>query len=421
MKKTISFLLPLLLGVSCTQEDLVPTPKGDKQTESNQITLQQAQTNAIDFVVEHARATRGSIQLPQVGECFTVTSGRDSRTQNSELVADDTLYHIINFADSAGFVIAGADKRAPEVYAYVPQGNYNPNSRVSRASASGSSMIGDEPPGFENFINNLGDYAKKLPIDVRLPIDNVQKERLEGDIAPPSFYHSVEPRLPHQWHQRGIFRRYCPDNCIAGCVMVASALACNYVAMPKSFNGIALDWAAIDQGKTEYQWRNIPEMDQLAQFIRYLGKKLDADYTPGDPNKNLLGASTGADSDDAIEYLQDIGVNATDLRDYKASDAVEQLLTKNCILYMRGNTDRASLLGLTLWYKNGHAWIADGAIHKRQGWSTDAFLHINWGWGTRIGYYHTDILDYNQEVSKPTRSDASHYKYNLEISVICKP
>jgi len=135
-------------------------------------------------------------------------------------------------------------------------------------------------------------------------------------------------------------------------------------------------------------------------------------------------------------------------------EKVTNCLDKGWPVIMRGNRTKKKFI--VTWYKNGHAWLADGYVHQRiakssrltyvvvevddetgrggcrfeheGGGSTVTeyqYLHLNWGWGTSSnGYFSKDVF-YAKEryelgsdgkyVRNETDND-NNYKYNLEIA-----
>ena len=70
----------------------------------------------------------------------------------------------------------------------------------------------------------------------------------------------------------------------------------------------------------------------------------------------------------------------------------------------------------------GHGWVVDGYIFKKDGINKSYYLHCNWGHGggylCKNGYFLSTLLDDEKEPDYDddftTRS--SHYKYSLQTS-----
>ena len=83
--------------------------------------------------------------------------------------------------------------------------------------------------------------------------------------------------------------------------------------------------------------------------MRYWGVVFNANYTTN---------GTGVVSTYAIQELRQLGFNATFLKDYNATNIMNDLKQGNKIVYMRGIEGYNS--------EGGHGWVFDGYIFKRK-------------------------------------------------------
>ena len=426
MRKNFFLLIvPLLLG-ACSQEADIELANSTK-TSTTRISLEQAKANAIDFAMRSKRHTRSNAAVVSVGNAYPVTAGMNTtRATSNGVSVGDTLFYVINFANNEGFVVAGADTRGEEVYVYVPQGNYVRNARMVRSNLE----IGNT--GFDEYMRRLETAILEIdPTDNDIPIKKRQEDDWtkpkQGAYKPlPDFYKEIGPLLSSEWGQSYPYNKYCPKYCPTGCAITALAQACLFVQQPKSFDGIDLDWAAIDKAckKGGFALSNSEELDRVAKFMRYLGIQLNANYSP---------TGTGAKSKDAVAYLHRIGVRASNLNTYRAHGMDDELLKGGRIVWMEGcdtRIDRSWLVGDK--YEGGHAWLADGAVTLRKNGKESEYIHINWGWSSRRdgvgyrdynGYYSPWVLDSRKEDNqKPTRSNQKGlYQYKIRTSTISKP
>lgn len=424
MRKFFLLIVPLLLG-ACSQEADIELANSTK-TSTTRISLEQAKANAIDFAMRSKRHTRSNAAVVSVGNAYPVTAGMNTtRATSNGVSVGDTLFYVINFANNEGFVVAGADTRGEEVYVYVPQGNYVRNARMVRSNLE----IGNT--GFDEYMRRLETAILEIDrTDNDIPIKKRQEDDWtkpkQGAYKPlPDFYKEIGPLLSSEWGQRYPYNKYCPKYCPTGCTITALAQACLFVQQPKSFDGIDLDWAAIDKAckKDGFALSNSEELDRVAKFMRHLGIQLDAKYSP---------EGTSAPSNNALHYLRCKGVRASNLNTYRAHGMDDELLKGGRIVWMEGcdtRIDRSWLKGDK--YDGGHAWLADGAVTLRKNGKESEYIHINWGWSSRRdgvgynynGYYSPWVLDSTRgDNQKPTRSNQKGlYQYKIRTSTISKP
>ena len=151
----------------------------------------------------------------------------------------------------------------------------------------------------------------------------------------------------------------------------------------------------------------------VAHLMRSLGLAFGAEYESG---------GTGVDSDDAIEYMQNVGYNVSDLDDYDVNNVVNNLKCGNKIVYMNGYARYYHVGFFIRKYVDGHAWVVDGYIDEVKNNKQSYYLHCNWGWGgTKNGYFLNNV--FNAEQNPPYNDNAQtrgNYQYNLETAIFTK-
>lgn len=123
----IIFGLVILLATACEDQCLQTQrpPSSSQSIISHTIPLDSAINNMWDFIQvmdnDKGRSVKTHIDIAQI-----ITVPSDSKLSRAE--ENDTLLYIVNFADSAGFVILAADDRVDEsVIAYGSAGNLSLN------------------------------------------------------------------------------------------------------------------------------------------------------------------------------------------------------------------------------------------------------------------------------------------------------
>lgn len=175
-----------------------------------------------------------------------------------------------------------------------------------------------------------------------------------------------------------------------------------------------MNWGMIKTECINHGGAPTSTQDQVAHLMRSLGLAFGAEYESG---------GTGVDSDDAIEYMQNVGHNVSDLDDYDVDNVVNNLKSGNKIVYMRGNARYYHVGFVFRKYVDGHAWVVDGYIDQVKNNQQSYYLHCNWGWGgTKNGYFLHNV--FNVEQNPPYDDNAqtrgNNYQYNLETAIFTK-
>ena len=432
MKKVTYAILIAIVLASCSSNEQEYIEKKrvspTVETPSFKTTVEEASEIALDFANKmEAKSNTRVIKKKSVANVEALRASSVQTRSSINTMGIDTLFYIVNFADSSGFAIVSADKRTDPLYAIIDEGNYNIKELDKEDNA-----------GFLQFLDRA--ISKELD-DIRNYHGKEQTRTIyiwEFNLWEITDY--VAPILKTKWGQGSgnpnSYGRYCPNK-ITGCVITAAAQILAHYGTPRSVGvsddnnpaGITvLHWDRILADSEANGGRLDPDktpesMNEIAHLCRCLGELLDADYS--DPNQ------TGVKSSKFIKWLPKVGLHATKLRYYNEEDII-QTIKEGQPVFGRGNQGYKDKIFWTE-YTGGHAWIYDGylvyswGIDPKDKEKTALFIHCNWGWnGFRNGYYLSEnfltskgpgIID-NTDITRS--GNKGDYVYNLQYSVIWK-
>lgn len=406
--RTRYLIITLLVGcllVACSQDES-NVSVGNSLSTSHRISMEEAKKNALDFASKVNSGTRStkSLEIENI-QAIALTGALTRSISDSTNL--DTLLYIVNFSDSAGFVIAGTDDRENSIYAYVEDGNYSWEETDSMNA------------GFSSFIYALLE-SKSLDYN-NAPMDQIGEGGGGAGSHIPNRFNVMRPLLVTKWEQGYPYNLYTPNG-YTGCVVTAISQICSFLERPvnvqwsyNNANGSAtMNWGMIKTECINHGGAPTSTQDQVAHLMRSLGLAFGAEYESG---------GTGVDSDDAIEYMQNVGHNVSDLDDYDVDNVVNNLKSGNKIVYMRGNARYYHVGFVFRKYVDGHAWVVDGYIDQVKNNQQSYYLHCNWGWGgTKNGYFLHNV--FNAEQNPPYDDNAqtrgNNYQYNLETAIFTK-
>ncbi len=332
---------------------------------------------------------------------------------------EDTLFYVVNFADSTGFALVEADtsSRTPLI-AVTEQGNYTPGEVTNT--------------GFDDYIELLSQNSTREHI--LLPIDTTVLGRMYSELeeGPETI---VEPLLEVEWGQNEPYNEYCYTEdgykAVTGCVPTAIAQILSYYEYPTTLTlthplrgdltSITLDWDQI-----KYHQKNNMDVygcwcadhTPMQHLFRQIGELSETEYLM------INGKPVGqTDSSNVISTFQALGYFGAGYYSY-LKETVWNELDVSRPVYCRGNDSNKG---------KGHAWVIDGyhyqlrimktyqegvggrvpTLIREDDWSYD-WLHINWGWdGNCNGFYNAGVF-------APT--DGSYdFDYNIQILINIKP
>lgn len=334
---------------------------------------------------------------------------------------EDTLFYVVNFADSTGFALVEADTTSPTpLIAVTEQGNYTPGEVTNT--------------GFDDYIELLSQNSTRSAI--MLPEDTTTLRRMYSELeeGPETI---VEPLLEVEWGQHEPYNYHCYNSDgngtsrgVAGCAPVAIAQILSYHEYPltlelthpyaDSLGTITLDW---DQLKTHTKTiEDTPcsctdDHFTLPHLLRQIGQLAGTSYflDVGSTNKSNI-----------PPVFQALGYTVGEYVTFSQEATFAELDASRPILCKGNNAADPS---------SGHAWVIDGyhyqyrimrtyqegvgnrlpTLISEEDWSYN-WLHVNWGWdGNYNGYYKTGVF-YIEECDPP-----KVYNDNLEILTNVQP
>lgn len=419
---SVALLTTTLLCASCQKEDAVVTSdvstavKSEVQASKN---LHVSYKDAIQIATEAVAMLEGDAQtrsaVKRRVDLSKVKYHITPQTRSGE--GGDTLYYVVNYADSAGFALVSTTRADGDpLIAVTEQGNFTPGEETGN-------------PGFDMYISLLNDRPSPKPEGPTSPIDTT----FQG-FGP--FYETVvmsesevEPMLVVRWGQWYPYNEYSGHLTYpAGCVAIALAQIMSYYEYPTSFirtydesNSIqSLNWPAIKLYPNILQC-GLNNQQSTAHLIREIGEKVGIQYG---------NQGSGASETTVLDSLYLFGYS-TDalLNDYRLN-LVTPELNNNRPVYMRGTQLDAD---------SGHAWVVDGYYSRHEKLieyyetsmggdrtimsetpiSTN-HLHINWGnHGKANGYYNAGVFDYDEYIRLDEGVDTlSGPAYSVSLQVI---
>ncbi|MDR2010345.1 MAG: C10 family peptidase [Bacteroidales bacterium] len=387
----------------------------------------------------------------------------------------DTVAYIFNFGDEEGYAIVSADTRIEDpILAYT---------------GGGKLLDTIDNPGVILFLEGTEDYVVHSIVEAEQKRDSLIGsiiDKLNGEnesetkaINPRDYLldeqsfrvtttgtwstiSRVYPLSPVEWGQGNnnnepFWRNVRYKNCTAGtspagCVAVAIAHIMSYWKYPASINGKNFNWTELNRYTGDvssirlnnyktWNWTDrisaAPSaiQTQAANLMENIGSKIGMKYSCGVSEANTA---------NAVSYLRTIGYQGGGSGIEYNYNTIVASLDKNQPVIIRGDsykTTKKYLWGLitSSSYSNGHAWVIDGYLNRRQtvtttvelilrgkvtGRSTSItynysnYLHHNWGWhGTDNGYYVSGSFDSNATaVASDTKSgEEGNFQYEVKI------
>ncbi|MBR3886748.1 MAG: C10 family peptidase [Alistipes sp.] len=414
---SVALMTTTLLGTSCQKEEMVVTSqvttaeKKAQTVKSLRVSYKDAIQIATDAV---AMLDKGATTRSDVRRRVDLSKVRyhiTPQTRSGE--GSDTLYYVVNYADSAGFALVSTSRAEGDpLIAVTEQGNYTPGEETGN-------------PGFDMYIDLLNSRIDNRPPTIDTTFHGFgpfyDYEILEEN--------EVESMLSVRWGQWDPYNKFCDDPTYpAGCVAIALAQIMSYHQLPTAFtrtydetNAIQiLNWVGIKYSP-DANYCTIENRDALAHLIREIGEIADIEYTPG---------RSGTLDTKAVQTLFSFGYSlSATLQGYNLN-RIHTELDNNRPVYMRGSYNNDP---------NGHAWVVDGYYYKFErvieyyetGVGGDktitnetpiitSHLHINWGeHGDGNGFYNAGVFDTDNYVQLDAGVEAlPNNEFNTLLQII---
>lgn len=338
-----------------------------------------------------------------------------SSTRSGE---SDTLFYVVNFADSAGFALIDADTTSRQpLFAVTEKGNYTPGEVTNT--------------GFDDYMAAICDFAPQFPQDGQNPDSTLLISTTHEYYTD---WEGVNPMLEVKWGQDWPYNEHTPivstqSHALVGCIATAMAQVLSYYEYPDSielfYNPIYVENDTRDtifdvlypNWEELKNHNNIVDNDclqcdiahiQLPYLMRELGYRVNMQYSP---------TVSGAYISDVDNAMIALGYSMDPLQAYDWSDVTTSLFS-NKLVYAGGYPNKED---------GGHAWVIDGYKSRSFIRKTEYinpfgptpvpdieeteynYVHINWGWdGRNNGYFLSGVFD----TASPYELDEGSYNVN---------
>lgn len=408
---------------------------------------------------------------------------KNTRSSEVNEALPDTVAYLFNFADDEGYALISADTRIPEDVLICT----NDGALDTENPAAGIFLEGTETFIIESIekanterdsilleleakiLANDPELAQEISTRAYTTITSRIKNfmfdyEIISKVHDWEFSERVSPMSTTEMTQSAPFNNLvpmsgCSNRPPAGCVAIATAQIMAYWKYPTNIEGRNINWTELNKYTTSpfrqgayktwigsYSSYNTPQSvkDDVAHIARTIGKNVDMSYGCD---------GSGAKTEKAVKYLGKLGYKTFPVWlsvDYDYSTVLTSLRA-GCPLIASGYAKRTKkkFLGITIYsnYSEGHAWVIDGFLTKKQFVETQIIMrdrkgriksnstskkynystmfHMNWGWGgSSNGYFAAGSFNSNNvgADSNTTRASVrSNEKYNFQYNVEIYP
>lgn len=271
----------------------------------------------------------------------SVKFNRNTRSTRGESIPDDVenLLYVVEFENGQGSAVLGADKRVEPVLAILDEtvltaedleNSTSPDADTDDLTAFVSGMI------YNSALSQIENYAAALPpVDIKTTRYETRYDTLN--------YRKINPLLNTKWGQGYPYNNSCPNNCPAGCGVIASAQIMKYYQYPDPLviDGQSFSWMNINN----YTYPNVSfrdtDINQIGGFIYTLGKKMKATYEID---------GTSVTTSNAASALRKLGYSVSKVSNYNTNSIITEIRNLRPV-YTRGNSE-----------SGGHGWVIDGLL-----------------------------------------------------------
>lgn len=421
MKRILLFCSLFLLGMACSQEEVVP-PK-DSNAEEIAQKIDEYQTPG-DHVVTAAEAlsraetilsrweTRSTPRVVKSCEYFVAKPATRSLADTIEVA-----FHLINYEDNGGFAMVAADERATDIYAYSDEGELTPE-------------ILEEHPGMSIFLDGAIEYYQAEvrgllpppepwpgddPIGPLVPtrpsdIIKLPMEYCDGKLyfcKTEEVYIEREPLVTSYWDQEYPYNTLANNyqfGAYTGCGITSMGQIMSYYKYPSSYGTSVYDWDLMTQKSSHTEKSEATEM--IALLMYDIGMFLGVEYTEN-------GTSTTVE--EIRLALSEFGYSSDPPESFSNAKVIFEL-NQNRPIRIRGDRGIPN---------TGHAWVIDAyqgtqitktyyntsspfALYHRDIYYNVCYRSV-WGWAITKHFY-----------SIPFKFNNTDY-YNINIVCNIKP
>lgn len=343
----------------CTQSGMEPEPENVVSSISAmRVTIPDALNKAENLLAHMEGKTRA-------GSARMVKSVSVIGAKNTRSAEADTAFYVVNYANSNGFAVVGADKRLDGVYAIAGEGELNLEDTVTNIGLN----------LYFRYLDGLADFAISRP-----SIGNDSMPAINMDIYqdPVNLSYKRGPYINRNvafWDQDEPFNYYCPEKkntdgimekSKTGCVATACAMIMSYYEYPSQYKGYSFDWTLI---KNEGHLLNTTGSRMIARLIRELGNSDNLDMNYG------IDVS-GADRGNVKRTFKHLG--------YASCDSYHKFTYDKAYEFVLHN--RKPFLISAKIEGGRHSWVCDGIYvdmweNQTGSYGEGVFFHMIWGWG----------------------------------------
>lgn len=401
------------------------------------IPQEEAIHNFLVFLQNSFPQTKSQINSLTSINCISTIKSSLNPTQSDALSNNTPLAYILDFDNKSAII--GADYRAPGIFAILDQGHFNPKTFEYDFNPFFSESTQQSNETQESFRYIL---PEEIPCFIsKSIIDCIEKEISSFSEAPTRsttdiYYNGswwqtdqkIDAMIETHWHQLSPYNDVISDlkgyPVYAGCVAIALSQLCTYYELPDSLSGVALDWPAIKNTDSNYNYYTISgsSLDQFktSQFVGLVGIAAHTEY--GEVDVSNGSSATDSDAMDALSTMGFTGIQRHTWANIGTSmmTYVNNSLWDSRPVYFAGNRR------INLFRYVGHAWVLDGIwqLHNNSS-QTMTLHHANFGYsGNHNGWYKDDIFKLSEEMvyedtsigDHQTSSSYSSYGYDYKFT-----
>lgn len=380
-------------------------------------------------------------------------SGSSVLKSSNKSLDDSIAIYLFNFSangqEEGGFALVSGDKRLPVVFGCSNEGELdadfdNPGLLVSLSSLPDYL---DERLSIFDKRDSLVNSAKSKLLKSGATLKSTTADEIEYVYENQYYYNwyndnYIEEMLPVHWGQGSPYNNNLalvdcngtPSSPPAGCVATATAQIMAFHKYPSTINGVYYPWYTMSSTEkasdlsSYYQGKVATLFDEIGQGV----------------NMNYSCSGSGAQTSAANSWLRSVGYATDDETSYNF-DAVKSSILANRPVFVSGYAIRNYILWIFPVYYEGHAWVVDGYIQRKQyvvadlvGYqngvevsrvrttyqNSEDYVRCNFGWdGGADGYYASGLFSTNTGATNVgLKSGVSgFYQYNKKIITNIRP
>ena len=418
MKKTLILSFFLLMFISCSKEQSLPTMNYSEETYTIPLSTALESLNNVLNGLSSVPGTKSATPDSRFSiDVFGGSSITSTKAAGLNFSIPDTLMYLVNFDDAqGGFAVLAGDSRLGEpVYCVAENGSIGAEDFSQAFDFLHSNMTKAGDINDDSFTDIGQKFVPALILSSMLadlkygPI--TETETKSTAITTNSVL------LKTKWTQWSPFNTYTFDDdgvrSPVGCVALACAQIMQYCRKPTNptFDGVSCSWNEMGE---VYSYQYIDALhctesakEQVARFLKHIGKRslCNIRYDPEGSGGYAAGVVRTLEYYDYKDVKKRTGFGATN-----QSKASAMLANKRPV-YLDGSDFHNG---------GGHAWVIDGE------WN--GYFHCNWGWSgkwdgfyAKHNYFPISSRAYVENGIDPNTTDSDlgsgNYDWNFRIVI----